>query len=98
MAEAKFFRGDVSAPQRLDDYGRCCGRKPLIYKREGHRFCDRCCRSYHLHQDFQIDNWAWKRRVDGQFEYVTGKTRIGATLGAKVERLSEANLEGKASS
>lgn len=78
MAESRFFRGDISAPQTLDENGRCCGRKPLVYKREGHRFCDRCCRSYHRYQDFQIDNWAWKRRVDGQFEYVTGKARIGA--------------------
>lgn len=77
MSELKFFRGDLSAPQTLDVKGRCCGRKPLVYNRENHRFCHRCCRSYHRYQDFQIDNWAWKFRPDiGQFEYVTGKTRI----------------------
>lgn len=96
MSEARNFRGDISAPQTLDDKGRCCGRKPLMYKRENHRFCDRCSRAYHRYQDFQIDNWAWKRCADGQFEYVTGPTRIGAALTAKVERLSEANLQGRA--
>lgn len=78
MAESKFFRGDVSAPSTLDDKGRCCGRKPLTYKREGRRFCDRCNRSYDYYQNFQIDNWAWKRRADGQFEYVTGAARLVA--------------------
>lgn len=58
MSESKFFRGDTSFPQTLDEKGRCCGRKPLTYKRERQRFCDRCCRSYHLYQNFQIDNWA----------------------------------------
>lgn len=76
MSERIFYRGDISAPQVLDGNGRCCGRKPLMYKRENYRFCDRCNRSYHRYQDFQINNWAWKRREDGQFEYVTGRTRI----------------------
>jgi hypothetical protein len=75
----KFFCGDLSAPRSLVDKGRCCGRKPLVYKREGHRFCHRCDRSYHRYQDFQIDNWAWKFRSEiAQFEYVTGRSRIGA--------------------
>lgn len=52
-------------PARLDDRGRCCGRKPIDYKgrwhREGpHRFCCRCCRSYNRDTGIQIDNWAWK--------------------------------------
>lgn len=78
--ESRFFRGDLSAPKTLDDKGRCCGRKPLTYKREGHRFCHRCNRAYHYYQNFQINNRAWKRRTDGQFEYVTGKTRIAGPL------------------
>lgn len=70
------YRGDLSAPMQLDDKGRCCGRKPLVYKRPEHRFCFRCNRAYHLIQNFQIDNWAWKRRADGQFEYSSGRERI----------------------
>jgi hypothetical protein len=73
----KFFRGDLSVPQNLDDKGRCCGRKPIVYKRECRRFCDRCDRSYHFYQGFQVDNWAWKRRPDGQFEYSAGPSRVG---------------------
>lgn len=72
----KFWRGDVSAAMTLDDKGRCCGRKPLTYRREGHRFCPRCDRSYHLIFNFQKDNWAWKRQPDGQFVYSAGAHRI----------------------
>jgi hypothetical protein len=76
-----FFRGDLSAPMILDEKGRCCGRKPLTYKREGHRFCDRCSRAYHLYNNHQIDNWAWKQlRPSGQFEYITGRSRIGRAM------------------
>lgn len=33
-------------PSALSD-GRCCGRKPLVYKRPKHRlFCLKCCREY----------------------------------------------------
>lgn len=77
MSERRFFRGDLSAPMVLDDKGRCCGRKPLTYKRDGHRFCHRCDRAYHLYQNFQVNNWAWKRQPDGRFMYSSGPTRIG---------------------
>jgi hypothetical protein len=48
----------------LDDKGRCCGRKPLVYKRaSGPRhpaglFCCRCDRSYTADGEPQA-NWAW---------------------------------------
>jgi hypothetical protein len=77
MERQRFWCGDVSAPMVLDNKGRCCGRKPLTYRREGHRFCDRCHRSYDFHGNWQKDNWAWKRRADGQFVYSTGPNRIG---------------------
>lgn len=51
---------------RLDDKGRCCGRKPFVYKRDGHKFCPRCDRAYDLDDGEQITNWAW-RRVNGDF-------------------------------
>jgi hypothetical protein len=35
------------APSRLDEHGRCCGRKPISYKRPSPYFvCDRCGRHY----------------------------------------------------
>jgi hypothetical protein len=62
----------VLAAQQLDDKGRCCGRKPLVYKRfqsAGHpagRFCVRCDRCYDLQSGDQIPNWAYGR-VEGGF-------------------------------
>lgn len=43
---------------KLDEKGRCCGRKPLVYKRDGHLFCCRCDRSFNF-EGQQIENWAW---------------------------------------
>lgn len=50
----------------MDDLGRCCGRKPLIYKRDRYFFCTRCDRAYDLGTRRQINNWAWCE-VDGGF-------------------------------
>lgn len=60
------------APRTLDEKGRCCGRKPLVYKREGHRFCDRCSRHYHLTEPHMVDGW--DRLADGshRFRYPQG--------------------------
>ncbi len=51
----------------LDDKGRCCGRKPIVYRGRNttatgpHRFCTRCCAAYHLTENKQIPNWAWRQ-------------------------------------
>lgn len=46
---------------RLDAKGRCCGRKPLVYKRPIHHlFCFRCDRDYDPTGQ-QIENWAFKK-------------------------------------
>ncbi len=56
---------------QLDDKGRCCGRKPLVYKSAHststgpHRYCCRCDRAYDLEENEQIENWAWKRGPKG---------------------------------
>lgn len=48
----------------LDDKGRCCGRKPLVYKRAdgpsypAGLYCDRCSRCY-THDGSPQENWAW---------------------------------------
>jgi hypothetical protein len=46
---------------KLDENGRCCGRKPLVYKRDGHKFCTRCDKSFDIKTGEQIENWAWQR-------------------------------------
>lgn len=59
-------RDPRSASVLLADNGRCCGRKPLVYKSAWststgpHRYCPRCDRAYHLEENEQIPNWAWK--------------------------------------
>jgi hypothetical protein len=57
----------------LDENGRCCGRKPIIYKGGSwrspdvpQRFCGRCKRAYALNAPHQIENWAFKVE-DGGF-------------------------------
>lgn len=61
----------MTQAMRLDEKGRCCGRKPIVYKTErgpryprGH-FCYRCGRSFNLETREQQENWAWKRDGDG---------------------------------
>lgn len=64
----------MTAARQLDEKGRCCGRKPMVYKStwstaDGpHRYCPRCSRAYHLTENVQLHNWAWKKLPDGTFE------------------------------
>jgi hypothetical protein len=50
----------ASFPARhLDEKGRCCGRKPLVYKRPEHYlFCVRCNARF-TPTGVQEPNWAW---------------------------------------
>lgn len=50
---------------KLDNKGRCCGRKPIPYKRPPRLFCDRCDRSYNAATKEQIENWAWEQSDEG---------------------------------
>ena len=55
---------------KLDDKGRCCGRKPLEYKgrwEPAHKFCPRCDRGYDSKTGEQIPNWAWAKDKDGEW-------------------------------
>jgi hypothetical protein len=53
----------------LDDKGRCCGRKPMLYKSHNststgrHRYCPRCDRAYDFEENMQIPNWAWRKEA-----------------------------------
>jgi hypothetical protein len=59
---------------RLDEKGRCCGRKPIDYKGGGwnsparpEKFCDRCDRSFDRATGEQVENWAWRKLPGGDF-------------------------------
>ena len=52
----------------LDIKGRCCGRKPIEYRKGlftdlqvPHKFCPRCDRAYRIDNGEQIRNWAWEQ-------------------------------------
>lgn len=53
--------------RKLQASGRCCGRKPIVYKRDPHLFCDRCDRAYHSETGDQIANWAYLAAGPGKF-------------------------------
>lgn len=63
---------------RLGDDGRCCGRKPLVYRSDPlagarcdpWRYCDRCHRAYSgaLGSGEQVESWGWER-VGGTFAW-----------------------------
>ena len=59
---------------KLDDKGRCCGRKPIRYKRSGRLFCSRCDREYLIETGEQVESFAWKR-VSGDWAK-RGKTEV----------------------
>ncbi len=47
--------------ERLDEKGRCCGRKPIVYKHGGltpmglpHKFCPRCGTNYDIETGVEI--------------------------------------------
>jgi transposase-like protein len=46
---------------KLNEKGQCpvCKIKPLVYKRQPHKFCHRCDRAFDLQTGEQINNWAW---------------------------------------
>jgi hypothetical protein len=58
----------------LDDKGRCCGRKPLVYRGRNttstgpHKYCPRCDRAYELEGNEQIPNWGWKQDSIGNWQ------------------------------
>jgi hypothetical protein len=57
----------VEPARHLDEKGRCCGCKPLVYKRKGIRWCARCSRYYDINTGEQVEDWAWVKTSDGQF-------------------------------
>lgn len=72
---------------KLDEKGRCCGRKPVDYKGGAwnsplhpEKFCTRCNRAYDRVTGEQIDNWAhWKCPACGGWISITDSVCLGYT-------------------
>lgn len=67
MSKRQHFEpGTIHPATALDEKGRCCGVKPLIYKRPHyHTFCTRCDRSHGEDGDM-LANWAWAVLAEGK--------------------------------
>lgn len=78
MKRQDFYQGDVITAGVLDEKGRCCGRKPLVYKRPASLFCCRCDREFDPLTGRQQNNWAWSRLGEAQFVRIAGRLREGA--------------------
>jgi hypothetical protein len=51
----------------IDEKGRCCGRKPIPYRRPPTLFCPRCDAQFDPETGKQIPNWAFEKMEDGSF-------------------------------
>ena len=57
-------RYEFTAQAVLDEKGRCCGRKPIVYKRPHfHYFCDRCDREFSA-DGSQYERWGYEKVGD----------------------------------
>lgn len=56
----------MAEADKLDEKGRCCGIKPIVYRGPNpYLFCSRCDRAFSPDGQ-QIENWAWLLQ-DGKF-------------------------------
>ena len=55
--------GEPTEAKHLDDKGRCCGRKPIVYKSTQLLFCSRCGADYNMAGE-QVPNWEYPRLTD----------------------------------
>jgi len=71
--------------KRLDDKGRCCGRKPLIYKKPFHYlYCDRCNASFDPNGTQRVNSFYDKS--EGGF------TSSGLSIGAALATAEQSGL------
>lgn len=63
----------IQPVKRLDERGRCCGRKPITYKRPHHFYCCRCDASFDPVDGKQVPNWAYYKVDDERFEVRTSR-------------------------
>jgi hypothetical protein len=73
----------ITTRKSLDDKGRCCGRKPLVYKRPPHLFCIRCDAAFARDTGMQIPNWAYYRLDDDRFEAHTTRAMPPSERGSQ---------------
>jgi hypothetical protein len=66
----------VVQAKSLDQKGRCCGRKPIVYKRDRHLFCCRCDAAFGIDTGKQIPNWAYYALDDSRFEARTSRATL----------------------
>ena len=66
--------GREGVNMKLDDQGRCCGRKPIHYlgPERPSKFCPRCDRDFDADTGHQVENWSWKPTKTGTFEKIQG--------------------------
>lgn len=73
---------------RLDSKGRCCGKKPVVYKRKGTLFCCRCDAEFDIATLEQRASWAWRECEDGGFQPVHRIQPTGNVAGAYVKYMA----------
>jgi len=56
---------DTPIIKYLDEHGRCCGRKPRVYKRARRTWCPRCHASHDIETGEQIACEFWIAKGDG---------------------------------
>lgn len=72
----------ITTAKTLDDKGRCCGRKPIVYKRPPHLFCCRCDADFDPDTGKQIPNWAYYKLDDERFKAITSRALPPSDCGA----------------
>jgi hypothetical protein len=63
----------IIAAKSVDEKGRCCGRKPVVYRRPPHLFCCRCDAAFDAMTGRQIPNWAYAWHDDNSFVLLTSR-------------------------
>ena len=53
--------------KQVDEKGRCCGRKPIPYRRPPTLFCPRCDACFDPRTGKQIQNWAYLKIDESTF-------------------------------
>ncbi len=66
----------VVKTKSIDEKGRCCGRKPIAYKRPRHLFCTRCDAAFDIDTGKQIPNWAYYWIDSGHFDAKTFRAAL----------------------